>query len=184
VAEDRREEPALVNDGPGSIAWQRWMRALGEQERRIRIFLGLSQEELARLAGVSQGSVSRLESGRGLATPMLVVQRIAMVLSDALRPWLPLLNEPLRRDLELEPDFRPSSPAGPVPSTGDGDLAELVALYQHVPAAQRPVLLTVLRATAGVLATPAPAGDSRAAAPVRRRSARGRPARGRARRGR
>ena len=47
--------------------WKEWMRAFGRQERRIREFLGLSQEQIARLAGVSQGAVSRLEAGRGLA---------------------------------------------------------------------------------------------------------------------
>ncbi len=41
--------------------------------RRVREFLGLSQVQLARLAGISQGGVSRFESGRGLSTPLLVV---------------------------------------------------------------------------------------------------------------
>ena len=76
------------------------MRTLGEQERRIRCFLGLSQEELAHLAGVSQGSVSRLESGRGLATPMLVGAKVSAVLRRALTPWASLLNDNLRRSVD------------------------------------------------------------------------------------
>ena len=52
--------------------WQAWMRSLGLQVRRVREFVGLSQEQVARTAGVSQGAVSRLEAGRGLGTPLLV----------------------------------------------------------------------------------------------------------------
>src|SRR5262245_49212375 len=62
------------------VEWGEWMRAFGRQERRVREFLGLSQDQLARLAGVSQGAVSRLEAGRGLATPLLVVMKINLVL--------------------------------------------------------------------------------------------------------
>src|SRR4029077_11610448 len=62
------------------IDWGRWMRGLGEQVLRARDLLGLSQDQLARIAGVSQGAVSRLEHGRGLATPLLVVSKIAAAL--------------------------------------------------------------------------------------------------------
>src|SRR5215468_2489125 len=64
--------------------WQRWMRDLGAQVLRIREFLGFSQEQLARLAGVSQGAISRLENGRGLATPLLVVLKTCGALRAAL----------------------------------------------------------------------------------------------------
>ena len=60
--------------------WSNWMRDLGREVRRQREFLGLSQERLARAAGVSQGAVSRLEAGRGLATPLLVAVKIRLVL--------------------------------------------------------------------------------------------------------
>src|SRR6476646_2563227 len=91
-----------------TIDWRAWMLAFGRQERRVREFLGLSQEQLAKSAGVSQGAVSRLEAGRGLATPLLVVLRIHRTLHRALRAIEPsLLNEPLRRALEFDDVLTP-----------------------------------------------------------------------------
>ena len=43
---------ACLNAGPG------------RRQRRVREFLGLSQEQLARLAGVSQRALSRLETAK------------------------------------------------------------------------------------------------------------------------
>ena len=70
--------------------WQAWMRSLGLQVRRVREFVGLSQEQVARTAGVSQGAVSRLEAGRGLGTPLLVILKVRLALTRALvrRPEL------------------------------------------------------------------------------------------------
>jgi transcriptional regulator with XRE-family HTH domain len=131
------------------------MRALGRQGRRAREFLGLSQEQLAELAGVSQGAVSRLEAGRGLATPMLVVLKINLALTHALRKVDPsLLNPELRRVLELEQRLSP--PVGDLgfdvlPLTEDPDLEEMVRIYRSLPERQRRTFLSVARATAGAL---------------------------------
>src|ERR1043165_8224763 len=96
-----------------AIDWREWIRAFGRQERRVREFLGLSQEQLARLAGVSQGAVSRLEAGRGLATPMLVILKINLALRRALRDVDPsLLNDELRRVMQIEERLSP--PVGDV----------------------------------------------------------------------
>ena len=141
-----------------SIDWKAWMRAFGRQERRVREFLGLSQEQLARLAGVSQGAVSRLEAGRGLATPMLVVMKINIALRRAIRDVDPaLLNDDLRRVLEIEE--RVSPPVGDIgfeatPITKDPVLEELVLLYRGVPERQRATFLSVVRAAADALGTP------------------------------
>src|SRR5262245_27726772 len=113
------------------------MRAFGRQERRVREFLGLSQDQLARLAGVSQGAVSRLEGGRGLATPMLVVLKISLAMRRALLEVDPaLLNDDLR--LALEFDHLVSPPVGDVgfdalPITKDPGLEQLILLYRNVP---------------------------------------------------
>jgi transcriptional regulator with XRE-family HTH domain len=131
------------------------MRALGRQGRRAREFLGLSQEQLAELAGVSQGAVSRLEAGRGLATPMLVVLKINLALTRALRKVDPtLLNDELRRVLEIE--HRLSPPVGDMgfevlPLTQAPDLEEMVRIYRSLPERQRRTFLSVARATAGAL---------------------------------
>src|SRR5437867_6811998 len=85
-----------------AVDWAVSMRGLGRKLRRVREFLGLSQDQVARLAGVSQGAVSRLEAGRGLATPMLVVLRVQLVLVSALRAFDPaMLDEQLRASLDL-----------------------------------------------------------------------------------
>jgi transcriptional regulator with XRE-family HTH domain len=65
--------------------WRRWMTELGQQIRRLRELVGLSQQDLARLASVSQGAVSRLETARGLATPLLIVVKINLALAAELR---------------------------------------------------------------------------------------------------
>lgn len=63
--------------------WRSWMRELGLKMRMSREALGISQADLALAAGVSQGAISRLETGRGLATPLLVVLKTAIALQDA-----------------------------------------------------------------------------------------------------
>ena len=73
-------------EGVGSGAqldWSSWIKGLGKQARRVREFVGLSQEHVARTAGVSQGAVSRFEGGRGLATPLLVVMKVNSALRSA-----------------------------------------------------------------------------------------------------
>ena len=143
--------------------WSEWMQALGRQGRRVREFLGLSQEELARMAGVSQGAVSRLEAGRGLATPMLVILKINLALTHRLRTVDPgLLNDDLRRVLEIEQRLSPPV-AGigfqALPITKDPDLEDLVRLYRQMPERQRQTFLSVVRATARALGTPASDGE-------------------------
>jgi transcriptional regulator with XRE-family HTH domain len=144
-----------VAKGPSSFDWKEWMRAFGRQQRRLREFLGLSQDQLARLAGVSQGAVSRLEGGRGLATPMLVILKINLAIRGALREVDPaLLNDELRRALEIEERISP--PVGDVgfdalPLTKDPLLEQLVLLYRNVPDRQRDTFLSVVRAAAGAL---------------------------------
>jgi transcriptional regulator with XRE-family HTH domain len=157
------DEPVVENN---RVDWSRWMRALGRQGRRAREFLGLSQEQLADLAGVSQGAVSRLEAGRGLATPMLVVLKINLALARGLRKIDPtMLNADLRRVLEIEQRLSP--PVGDVgfealPITHDPDLEEMVRIYRNLPERQRRTFLTVVRATATALAaTPANVGERR-----------------------
>src|SRR5262245_63526823 len=83
------------------IDWSRWMHELGAQVLRVREFLGLSQDQLARLAGVSQGAVSRLENGRGMATPLLVVTKTCHALRHALAHMdRTLLSSEARRIVE------------------------------------------------------------------------------------
>src|SRR5215468_11249359 len=128
---------------PERIDWSAWMRELGRRLRRVREFLGLSQDQVARLSGVSQGAVSRLEAGRGLATPMLIVLKVQRVLARALADLDPaLVDEDMRRTV--------ADPVGDAEST-DPELEELIRLYRRLPERQRPRLVAAARATADSL---------------------------------
>jgi transcriptional regulator with XRE-family HTH domain len=138
-----------------TVDWREWMRGLGRQLRRVREFLGLSQDQVARLAGVSQGAVSRLEAGRGLATPMVVVLKVHGVLTRALRAFEPpIADDEVRATLALESLIAPPTGGGsrePLPITRDADLEMLVQLYRSLPERERRTLIAVVRATAGSL---------------------------------
>src|SRR5262249_3441678 len=113
------------------IDWGRCMRRLGEQVLRAREFLGLSQDQLARLAGVSQGAVSRLENGRGLATPLLVVTKISAALRVALSQVDPELLSPAARRIVQEGFSLLDTPTA-LSSTGpehDQAVEELLHVY-------------------------------------------------------
>ena len=142
---------------PERSDWSGWMRELGRRLRRVREFLGLSQDQVARMAGVSQGAVSRLEAGRGLATPMLVVLKVHVALGRALGRIDPeMVDDQLRDSLALGGFARIGGPIGdsgptPVTVTKDPDLEALVDLYHGLTAQQRRTLAAVVRATAASL---------------------------------
>src|ERR1700746_1444544 len=109
--------------------WSGWMHDLGRRIRRVREFLGLSQDQIARMAGVSQGAVSRLEAGRGLATPMLVLLKGHVVLARALTQLdAGLIDDQLRDSLDLGSIARlgAADKNGDVPITKDPELEEMV----------------------------------------------------------
>src|SRR2546425_1284680 len=153
-----RAENIMMNE---AVDWREWMRGLGRQLRRVREFLGLSQDQVARLAGVSQGAVSRLEAGRGLATPMVVVLKVHRVLTRALHAFDPAIpDDEVRATLGLESLIAPPTAGGsgePLPITRDADLEMLVHLYRTLPERQRRTLAPGVRATASSLGEVAPA---------------------------
>jgi transcriptional regulator with XRE-family HTH domain len=57
----------------------------GRSARAARVYLGLSQEQVARLGGVSQGAVSRFEGNRGTAVPFIGAVAICKTIADAAR---------------------------------------------------------------------------------------------------
>ena len=146
-AEDRGQSTPL------QIDWARWMRGLGQRKREAREFLGLSQEQLARMAGVSQGAISRLEAGRGLATPLLVVLKIAIALRQALSGIDPELLSDEMRGFMNSPNLPPRVMES-IPVLRDACLEELIRLYSRLPARQREKLLAVTRTTAEALDEP------------------------------
>ncbi len=148
----------MTGGGNGSGAkldWSGWIKGLGKQARRVREFLGLSQEQVARVAGVSQGAVSRFEGGRGLATPLLVVMKVNAALRSGVSAMdRDVLSEDARALLLLDERVPGWNEAAPPPITKDPELEELVRLYRDLPERQRQRLLTVVRATAAALAAP------------------------------
>ncbi len=139
-----------------AIDWQDWMRRFGEQHRRVRTFLGLSQDELARLAGVSQGAVSRLEAGRGLSTPWVVVLKINVVFERALAGWSPVLSDAMRRTLQIEERVNPwvERAVPRLPPTRDVKLDELLRLHDQLDETQRKTFLSVIRVVVRALGAP------------------------------
>ncbi len=140
--------------------WRGWMSDVGRQVRMVREFVGLSQDVLAEAAGVSQGAVSRLEHGRGLATPLLMFLRIHFVLAEALRSLDPgLLNDPARRMLDATRDISP--PVGPFgstfsPITRDPALDRLMRRYSRLPEARRRAFAATLDAVSEAFAEESP----------------------------
>ena len=98
--------------------------------------------------------MSRLEAGRGLATPLLVVMRITSALKQAMSALDPnILSEDARRiyllDIRTAPDVNGSFFGYPL--TNDPGLEALVQLYHELPERHRQKFLTVARATASAL---------------------------------
>ena len=66
---------------PEDTDWSSWLRRLGTSMRDLRESLGLSQEEVASRAGLSQGSVSRFENGRNSHIGALVILKLGAALA-------------------------------------------------------------------------------------------------------
>jgi len=156
----------MAGEGIGSgaqLEWSSWIKGLGKQARRVREFVGLSQEQVARTAGVSQGAVSRFEGGRGLATPLLVVMKVNAALRSAVSIVdRDLLSEGARGLLLMDASVPADDGAPPI--TKDPELEELVRLYHELPERQRQRLLAVVRATAAALGASLDHSDGRPAA--------------------
>ena len=148
---------AMAEDGDGGgrgapLDWESWIKRLGRQARRVREFLGLSQEQVARVAGISQGAVSRFEGGRGLATPLLVVMKVNAALRSGVSAMTPeALSTDGRRLLDLQEPAPGGAEDEAPPIARDPELEELVRLFHDVPERQRQRLLAVMRAAANAL---------------------------------
>ncbi|MCW5892530.1 MAG: helix-turn-helix domain-containing protein [bacterium] len=141
--------------------WCDWMHGLGASTRRLRTLLGLTQEQLGRLAGVSQGAVSRLEGGRGLSTPLMVVVRIQQAFQQCLARIDP-------RQLSADAQAALAHERSGVLETLDDvgglrmlqapHLAEYMELWHRVHPRRRNTFLDVVRATAEAMRS-MPAAD-------------------------
>jgi transcriptional regulator with XRE-family HTH domain len=139
-------------ESPELVDWAESMKGLGRSVRRLRELLGLTQDQLGRVAGVSQGAVSRLEMGVGLATPFLVVVKVQRALQQLLaRLDETMLSEEARRllaDDQRIANVAPAADFAEFPLFGDPGLEELVRTYQGLSQARREQFLAVVRAAA------------------------------------
>jgi len=137
------------------VGWEEWMRGMGRYTRRLRELAGLSQEELARRARVSQGAVSRLESGRAVQTPLIVVMKINTAMRQALaalprEAWteetVEIMNDVATRRIPVR-----GTGFDEVRVTPDPLLTKLVKVFWSVPARRRPQVVAVLESMCAML---------------------------------
>jgi DNA-binding XRE family transcriptional regulator len=152
---------AAIGHGSDVAEWEAWLTAFGSTVRRVRLFLGLTQQQLAEIAGVSQGSISRVERLAAAATPLLTVVRVQTALRTALAGVDPgLLSPDLRRFIEGQPAMLgttlPPSEGGAV--VHDVVLDTVMRIVRRVPPAQRPAFLQIVEAAAAALLRPMESG--------------------------
>lgn len=147
----------------GKDAWRQRLTEFGTEGRRIRELLGLSQEHVARIAGVSQGAVSRFEQGRGVAIPLVGMLKIHLVLAQAVTRLDPKIRtdemKQLLRWLDvLHVADDPRLPAWPVRATANGfdvssdaHLARVMRDWSDLPEQKRRAFVAVIEAVIGTI---------------------------------
>lgn len=134
------------------------MRDLGALAREMRELLGLSQEQIARIANVSQGAISRFERGDALSTPWMIAVKIRVALAARVRQLDPdVLTDDARRFLDQTALYSlPDDPALP-PRTETmallpaPELTGIVRAYSRLPESARAKFVTIMSAVAKAL---------------------------------
>jgi transcriptional regulator with XRE-family HTH domain len=144
------KNPVVIDPSAANLDWRQWMTSFGVQVRRLREFLGLSQEQLARAAGASQGAVSRLEAGKGLHTPALILLRVQLALISGLRQVdRELLSDDARNLLDggaLRAPKIDMLGAAEAPVAREPQFERLLTIYRRVSPARRDAFLRVAEA--------------------------------------
>jgi transcriptional regulator with XRE-family HTH domain len=142
------------------VEWRHWVKDLGFRVRRLRELVGLTQLQLARAAGVSQGGVSRFEAGRGLATPLLVAVKLSAALAGTLRTLDRDLLSAEARDYLDRTDYIAVPKFKGVPATifSDARVEETMRTLARMTPERREVAATVM--LAAVRAVDRTAGSS------------------------
>jgi transcriptional regulator with XRE-family HTH domain len=135
------------------------MKELGATVRRMRELLSLSQGQLAEIAHVSQGAISRFELGLGLSTPWTIAVKIRVALAARLRQVDPeVLTDDARRFLAQTALYQlpddPFMPPGiesisllPAP-----ELESIVRTYSRLPREGQKAFISIMAAVAETLA--------------------------------
>jgi len=140
--------------------WRAWLRDFGVTVRRIREFLELSQEQLAKIAGVSQGAVSRIERGNASSTPLIIGVKIRVALATALRQVDPdaLPDEAQRFLGQMEARYGEHEDPGAPPQRPvtfallpTAELTTLVLKYRRLPMSSRTSFRRIMSRVAATL---------------------------------
>ena len=105
--------------------------------------------------------MSRLEGGRGLATPLLVVIKLNMAVRHLLKTYDPDVLSPEAKQVLSQADPNLPTEGGVTrfaeyALANDQGVEDLVQLYRGLPERQRNKLLAVVRATATALSPAEP----------------------------
>ena len=140
--------PSGARAGQEDVDWHAWFRNLGQQARTLRELLGLSQDRLALLAGVSQGSVSRFEKGIAQGTTAVVMFKLAVALARQCRAENhERLAELLLRVLDDIEELVPARAVRDLPMIARNPQAErLHILFMAAPPRAREAVLSIVRA--------------------------------------
>ena len=127
--------------------WATWFRNLGRQTRALRELLGVSQNQLARVANVSQGAISRFERGAGLFTPAIVVFKLALALVRHYRATgLVAPADALARMIDDVEALVPVAAVRQLPPLArDPQAEEVQLLFRAAPPRAREAVLAILR---------------------------------------
>jgi transcriptional regulator with XRE-family HTH domain len=115
----------------------RMPQAIAHRARELRTVLGLSQEEVARRAGVSQGAVSRVESGGCAMVSVHTVLGIFVALVGELAPLRERCTPGVRRMVEVVETILPLTQEGPSPILEDRAFEGLVRMYHELDGTER-----------------------------------------------
>ena len=139
--------PSVARAWQKDVDWQAWFHNLGQQTRALRELLGLSQDRLALLAGVSQGSVSRFEKGNARCTPAIVMLKLAVALARQCHADNRALAEPLVRVLDDIEELVPVRAVRDLPMIArDPQAEQLKILFRAAPPRARHAILSIVRA--------------------------------------
>jgi transcriptional regulator with XRE-family HTH domain len=139
-------------------AWRAWLADLGGMARRMRELLDLSQDQLARLAGISQGAVSRFEKGIGLSTPWVVAVKIRVALAIRIKQMdQAVLTDDARRFLEQTALYGLPADASMPPRVDDvmflpaPELESVLRAFRRLPKEKRQAFASIATAVVEAL---------------------------------
>lgn len=111
--------------------------------RNARMLLGLSQDQLARRAATSQGTISRMEAGHHLDLPIVSIARVVGVLAAA----LPGISDALPRSHTALFAFGRAFPTASQPTNSlppDPALRRLLRAYHALSPPRRALFIEIV----------------------------------------